>query len=102
MSVVNIAWFFAAMCAGPLAEVEHRIVDALPYVRGCQELLCATTVAAAHGVTERVDVAFLEVDHKLRPGVEASLAGDGELRIGQRQRSRRSGPRANRPDARER
>ena len=60
-------------------------------------------VAATYRVTERLDVAFLQVGHELRPRFEAALAGDGELRIGKLERSRRSGGiGANRLDARER
>ena len=40
-------------------------------------------VAATHRVAERLDVALLEVGDELRPRLEAGLAGDGELRVGE-------------------
>ena len=89
---------------GALAEVEHRIVDPRPHVGEREELLRARECRrAAHRLAERLDVALLEVGHELRPRGEAGLAGEGELGVGERERSRRlAGVRAHRADARER
>ena len=88
---------------GALAEVEHRIVDARAHVVQRDELLRARDVLAAHRLAERLDVALLEVGDELRPRREAGLAGDGELGVGERERSRGlAGVRSHRADAGER
>ena len=88
---------------GALAEVEHRIVDACAHVVQRDELLRAWDVLAAHRRAERLDVALLEVGHELRPRREAGLAGDGELGVGERERSRGlAGVGSHRADAGER
>ena len=85
---------------GALAEVEHRIVDARAHVVERDELLRARDVLATHRLAERLDVALLEVGHELRPRGEAGLAGDGELGVGERERSRGlAGVRSHRADA---
>ena len=86
----------------PLAEVEHGIVDSLPHVRRCEELLRARDVSRANGVAERLDVAFLEVGYQLRPRREAGFPGDRKLGVGKRKRAQGSRRRAYRVDAGER
>ena len=73
---------------GALAEVEHRIVDARAHVVQRDELLRAWDVLAAYRFAERRDVALLDVGDQLRPRREAGFAGDGELRVAERERSR--------------
>ena len=88
---------------GTLAEGKHRVVDAFPDVHGCEELSRARNVAAPDGIAERLDVAFLEFGHELRPRLKASLAGDGELRIGELERPQcRCGVRSHRVETCER
>ena len=75
----------------PLAEGEHGLVDPVPDVCKREEPLHAGNVAATHGVAERLEVAFVEIRHKLRPRFEPCFPGHGKLGTGKRQRPRRTG-----------
>jgi hypothetical protein len=65
--------------------------------------LGAGNVTIVHRVMKHLDVAVLEVGDELRPRLEASFPGDGQLCDGQLDRSPRAGGiRVNRADACER
>ncbi len=84
----------------PSAEVELRLVDPRPHVLQREELFHAGYVAGADGLPEGRDVARFELGDELRPRGEAGLAGDGELCVGELERTRRlGGVRAHGPDA---
>jgi hypothetical protein len=73
-----------------LPEGEHRIVDAFPHVWECSELLSADGITTLHGGAERFHVTPLQRADEFGPGFESRLARDGQLRIGQLERTRRS------------
>jgi hypothetical protein len=86
-----------------LTEVEHRIVHPGANVRQRQQRLRTWQVASAHGVGERLHVALLQRGDEPRPGFEAALTRDGQLRVGELQRpAGRAGVAPRGADARER